>query len=237
MPLARTGGAAQRETKAMTVDKLISETTPPLRPSDTVEYALGLLMEVRVRHLPIVDDERLLLGLLSEDQLLDAPGPETKLSTLLGAPPVTVLPRSHVFEVAKVMMEHSLTTVPVAEAGGRFVGIVRRHDLFEWFARTLATQTPGAILALEIEPRDYAMSQLVYAIEQSDTQVLSIATESPEHPDGPINVTIKLNVRDASRVKHLLEHRGYRVVAAFGENENDEDLLLRVQEFMRYLEV
>jgi CBS-domain-containing membrane protein len=139
--------------------------------------------------------------------------------------------------VAKVMMEHALTTVPVADQDGRFAGIVRRHDLFEWFARTLATQTPGAILALEVEPRDYALSQLVYSIEQNDVRVLSIATETPERPDGPINVTIKLNVRDASRVKHLLEHRGYRVVAAFGEDEDDADLLLRVQEFMRYLEV
>jgi CBS domain-containing protein len=221
----------------MTVDKLISETTPPLRPSDSVEYALGLLMEVRVRHLPVVDDERRLVGLLSEDQLLDASGPEAELSDLLGSPPLTVSPKAHVFEVAKVMMEHGLTTVPVADQDGRFVGIVRRHDLFEWFARTLATQSPGAILALEVEPRDYALSQLVYAIEQNDVRVLSIATESPERTDGPINVTIKLNVRDASRVKHLLEHRGYRVVAAFGEDENDEDLLLRVQEFMRYLEV
>ena len=75
------------------------------------------------------------------------------------------------------------------------------------------------------------------AIEQSDVKVLSISTEMPADSDGGVRLTVKLNTRDASRVRHLLEHRGYRVVAAFGEDESDEDLLHRVQEFMRYLEV
>ncbi len=50
----------------MTIQNLISWATPPLSPSDTVEHALGLLMEFRVRHLPVVDDTGTLVGLLSE---------------------------------------------------------------------------------------------------------------------------------------------------------------------------
>lgn len=221
----------------MTIEKLITDETTPLRPTDTVEYALGMLMEVRVRHLPVVDDDRHIVGVVSEDRLLEADGPEAPLSTLLDVPPIWIAPTAHVFEVAKVMMEHGLSTVPIASADGTFIGTVRRHDVFEWFARTLATQSQGAILALEVEPRDYALSQLVYAIEQNDVKVLSIATETEDREGGLVHVTLKLNVRDVSRVKHMLEHRGYRVVAAFGEDEDDEDLLNRVQEFMRYLEV
>lgn len=220
----------------MTVARLVSKATPPLKPTDSVEYALGLLMETRVRHLPVVDGERRLLGVVSEEGLLDAPGPDAKLDTLLGPTPLSVTTQTHLFEVARLMMENELTSIPVLEKG-LYVGLVRRHELFEWFARTLATHAPGAILALEVSPRDYVLSQLVYAIEQSDVKVLSISTEMPEGADGRVRLTVKLNTRDASRVRLLLEHRGYRVVAAFGEDESDEDLLHRVQEFMRYLEV
>ena len=220
----------------MTVDHLISEATPPLRPADTVEYALGLLMELRVRHLPVVTEERTVLGLLSEDRLLDAAGPDALVADLVEGLPVSVGSQDHVFEVARLMMEHDLTTIPVLR-GKEYRGLVRRHDLFEWFARSLSTHAPGAILALEIKPRDYALSRLVHAIEQSDVRVLSIGTEQPASEDASIRVTVKINVRDATRARAMLEREGYRVVAAFGEEEDQQDLADRVQAFMRYLEV
>jgi len=221
----------------MTIRELISGATPPLKPTDTVEHALGLLMEFRVRHLPVVDDQGILRGLVSEEQLLDASGPDAPITTLLGPAPVFVTPRSHVFDVTKTMMQHALTTIPVAEPDGTYVGLVKRHDIFEQFARMLSTQQPGAILALEIAPRDYSLSQLVYDIEQHGSKILSIATEASEQSTEPIRVTVKLNATDTARIRHVLEHHGYRVVACFSELEDDEDLQFRVQEFMRYLEV
>ena len=221
----------------MNIENLISHSTPSLKPGDTVEYALGLLMEFRVRHLPVVGRDRQLLGVISEDQLLDAPGPDVTLDALLRPNSIHVHPDTHVFDVTKVMVKHELSTLPVADLDMKYLGIVQRHDIFEQFARMLSTHEDGAILALEVEPRDYSLSQLVYSIEQSDVKVLSIATETPEHAIGKIRLTVKLNVTDASRVRHMLEHRGYHIVASFGEDEDDEDLLYRIQEFMRYLEV
>jgi len=220
----------------MTVLTLIHPATPPLRPSDTVEHALGLMMEFRVRHLPVVDVIGMLIGVVSEDQLLDAPGPDAPISTLLGPRPIVAAPEAHVFDVTKIMVQHDLTTMPVAENTGRYVGLLRRHDIFDQFARMFSTQEAGAILAIEVAPRDYSLSQLVYTIEQNDVKILSIATELANASDGQIRITLKLNVQDTSRVRHMLEHYGYHVVASFSE-ESDEELQHRVQEFMRYLEV
>jgi len=218
----------------MTVSNLISASTPPLRPSDTVEYGLGLMMELHVRHVPVVTHDNRLAGLLSEEMLLDADSPSTPIGQLLGAEPVAVSVGTHVFDVTKVMMDHDLSLVPVLDAEGRYKGTIRRHDVFERFARMLATQESGAIVALEVPKRDLSLSQIIYLIEQNDTRVLSLSTEAH---DDTVGVTIKLNTRDATRIRHILEHNGYRVVAAFGEEEDAEVLLDRVQEFMRYLEV
>lgn len=220
----------------MTIEQLVSRTTPPLKPEDTVEHALGLLMELRVRHLPVVDDGGKLVGLISEDQLLDAFDPDMPVGLLLGPMPLSVHPGNHVFEVTKIMVDHDLTTLPVTDADGSYVGSVGRHDIFDQFARMFSTQETGAILALEIEPRDYSLAKLVHTIEQNDVKVLSVASE-PDPSAGTIRVTLKLNVTDAVRVRHMLEHYGYHVVAAFGESEDEDDLRQRIEEFMRYLEV
>lgn len=223
---------------AMTIENLINWGTPPLRPEDTVEHALGLFMELRVRHLPVVDAGGQLVGLIAEDYLLDeADGPEARVETLLGAAPVSAPPAMHVFDATKIMVQHDLTTLPVADDAGLYVGLVKRHDIFNQFARMLSTQEAGAILALEVPPRDYSLSQLVYDIEQHGCKILSLASETPETSTEMIRVTVKLSTTDTTRIRHVLEHHGYRVVASFSEEENDEDLRLRVQEFMRYLEV
>lgn len=222
----------------MTIRDLISSDASPLKQSDTAEHALGQLMEMRVRHLPVVDRKGMLVGVISEDQLLElASGPEARIDGLLGPIPVRAEPDTHLFDVTKTMVEHDLTTLPISESDGTYVGLVKRHDIFNRFAKMLSTQESGAIVALEVDPRDYSLSKLVYTIEQNGVKILSIASETPEDDGGKIRVTLKLNVKDATRVRHMLDHYGYHVIATFSDDATDEDFQLRVQEFMRYLEV
>jgi CBS-domain-containing membrane protein len=213
----------------------IHSPTPALRTSDTVEDALGMLMEHRVRHLPVVGEDDQLVGIISEEQLMDASGPDDEVGGLLAARPIAVGPDEHIFDAARTMVEHDLSTLPVSDAEGAYLGLVRRHDIFDKFAQMLATQEAGAILALEVDPRDYALAKLVHVIEQNDAKVRAVASESPERSTDQIRVTLKLNVKDTSRIRHVLEHHGYHVVASFGED--DEELGDLVDEFMRYLEV
>lgn len=220
----------------MTIQTLISQDVPPLRPEDTVEHALGLMLEVRARHLPVVDDTRQLIGQVSEDMLLDAAGPDAPVASLLGPAPLSARPDTHVFDVTKIMVAHDLTTLPVAQGAGGYEGLVHRHEIFEEFARMLSTHEPGAILALEVAAHDYSLAQLAHSIEQNGARILSIATETEDH-SGTTRITLKLNVQDTSRVRHMLEHLGYHVVAAFSESETDEDFQDRIQQFLRYLEV
>lgn len=219
----------------MEVRNAINPATPALQVSDTMEDALGLLMEHHVHHLPVVDEEGDLAGVISEERLMDADGPETPIESLLAARPVSVPPHAHIFDAARAMVEHDLSTLPVADADGRYLGLIRRHDIFDKFAQMLSTQQSGAIVALEVDPRDYALAKLVHIIEQNEAKVLAVASESPEQSTEKIRVTLKLNVKDTSRVRHVLEHHGYHVVASFGEEEGELEEL--VEEFVRYLEV
>lgn len=220
----------------MVVQALINKSIAPLRPGDSIEHALGSLMEYRVRHLPVVTLGGELIGLVSEEQLLDAAESVSRVDSVLAAEPVSANPDLHVFEATKIIVDHGLTVLPVATENRTYLGVVKRHDIFDLFAQMLSTQETGAILALEVDPADYSLSKLVYTIEQNDVKVLSVASESPDD-HGLVRVTLKLNVSDTTRVRHVLEHEGYRVVASFSDTDDEEDLRLRVQEFMRYLEV
>jgi len=220
----------------MKVQDAINTSIPALQTTDTVEDALGLLMEHHIRHLPVVNDEDQLVGVISEEQMMSANGPDDAVGRLLSARPVSVRPRAHIFDAARTMLEHGLSTVPVTPPDDtQYLGLLRRHDIFDEFAKLMATQRSGAILALEVDERDYALAKLVHLIEQNDAKVLAVASEEPEASTDKIRVTLKLNVTDTTRIRHVLEHNDYGVVASFGED--DTEMKNRADEFMRYLEV
>jgi predicted transcriptional regulator len=219
----------------MKVRDAIHSPTPALQATDSVETALGRLLEHHVRHLPVVDADGRLVGIISEARLMDAEGPDEAVESLLIGRPVSVPPEAHIFDAARTLVEHDLSTIPVADSDGQYLGVLRRHDIFDQFARMLSTRQSGAILALEVDPRDYALAKLIHVIEQNEAKVLAVASELPDTSTEKIRVTLKLNVTDTTRVRHVLEHHGYHVVAAFGEE--DEELEELVDEFVRYLEV
>jgi CBS domain-containing protein len=220
----------------MKVQDAINTSIPALQTTDTVEDALGLLMEHHVRHLPVVNTDDELVGVISEEQMMSANGPDDPVGDLVAARPVSVRPQAHIFDAARTMVEHGLSTVPVTPPdGAQYLGLLRRHDIFDEFAKLMATQRSGAIVALEVDQRDYALAKLVHLIEQNDAKVLAVASEAPDTSTDKIRVTLKLNVTDTTRIRHVLEHNGYHVVASFGEEE--EELEELVEEFVRYLEV
>lgn len=224
----------------MTVQNLLSADIEPLASTDTVEQALDWFVDLDVDHLPVVGEGKRLIALVAEDELLELEDPTMPLGSLGGLGALSVGPDVHLFEAASLLAVHHLSVLPVADADGTYIGVVRRQTVFEDFATMLSTGTPGAILILEVAPQDYSLGQLSHLIEQTDARVLSVSTQTPDasaFDPTILRVTLKLNVTDTSRVRYLLGQNGYRVAAAFNEEESEEDLALRVQEFMRYLEV
>jgi predicted transcriptional regulator len=220
----------------MKVRDAIHTDTPALHTTDTVGEALGALMEHHIRHLPVIDADRQLVGIVSEKALMTADAHEATIEALVSRQPVAVYPSDHVFDAARTMVRHELSTVPVVDGDQQYMGLIRRHDIFDTFAQMLATQESGAILALEVDPRDYALAKLVHLIEQNEAKVLAVASEMPSQTDvGKLRVTLKLNVVDTTRLRHVLEHNGYDVVASFGDE--DDEMLDRIEAFMHYLEV
>ncbi len=208
-----------------------------MRASDTVEAAVEHFgtSASSIRHLPVVDAEGLLLGILPERQLRDVGG-ALPIGTLPLMPPIFVPPHVHPFEAAALLATHNQSVVAVAEEDRLYLGLLVRSELFGRLSHLLSTDKAGAIVVIEMPAKDYSLSQLVYVIEQNDVKILSVASEIDPVTYGQARLTLKLNVSDTARVRHVLAHYGYYVTEYF-DDTTSEDLQLRVQEFMRYLEV
>ncbi len=100
-----------------------------------LDEALARMTEHRIRHLPVVDDGRL-VGMLSSADLGPHLGqlPCTKVNAAMTADPTTVGTDVDAVAAARLMIERGVRALPVV-AGERLVGILSATDIVEEYAR------------------------------------------------------------------------------------------------------
>jgi predicted transcriptional regulator len=74
----------------------------------------------------VVNDERVVLGLLREAEL--EKGQDEPVERIMRPGPSTFRPHVPIEEMAHFMVDHDLTTSPVTSSDGRLIGILRRQD-------------------------------------------------------------------------------------------------------------
>jgi CBS domain-containing protein len=97
----------------------------------TVEDAARLLVRNRISGLPVVDAEGLLVGLVTEHDLIARAG--RLVSEIMSRGVITVSPDTEIEQVQHLLTNQRIRRVPVVE-NGRVVGIVSRSDLVRQIA-------------------------------------------------------------------------------------------------------
>lgn len=217
----------------MVAKEYISQTLFPLQTSDTGEEALQQMQVYHVRHLPIVNHEKL-LGVLSEDDILIHDVRESIGTYRLSFLRPYVFEGEHIFEVMTKMGRFQLTVIPVIDKDENYLGVITMEDILHYFATHFAFSDPGSIIVLETAKGSYSLSQIARIAESEDITILSSFVSTI--PDtSRMFITLKLNRQDISGFKSTLERFGYDVAASFSELEYHDDLKERYDALMSYL--
>ena len=219
----------------MTADQLLSNTIIPLRTSDSGEEALAMMNDFYIRHLPIVNNKEL-LGLLSEEDILnyDAAEPIGSYSLSLRKPYVNA--RDHIYEIMRLLDEYRLSVIPVVNDENQYLGVVTLEDAVHYFAQTASFREPGSILVLELGMRDFSLSEIARIVESENASILSMYVTS--RPDsGTLEVTLKINKQNILSILATFERFNYEIKATFKEATYDDTLRERYEALLSYLNV
>lgn len=219
----------------MIAETLISTAIIPLQTSDTGEVALEMMSEFYVRHLPIVNN-RELLGVLSEDDVLNFDVNEAIGSYSLSLHRPYVHSRDHIYEVMRIVADQDLSVVPVVDDENNYLGVVALEDLLRYFARTVSFADSGCIIVLELSRRDYSMSEIARIVESEGASILSSFITSYSDSER-IDVTLKINRQHIHNILATFERFKYEIKASFNEAEYLDSLKERYEGLMSYLNV
>lgn len=127
--------------KSIHVEQIMTRNVVSLQSDHSIHLAAGVMQLKRIRHLPVVDGERL-VGLVTHRDLLRAQaavlaGPWDPRSDASLTVPITEImrtnvwtvgPRTPLLEAARIVLDHKFGCLPVVD-DGRLVGIVTEVDL------------------------------------------------------------------------------------------------------------
>lgn len=144
----------------MKVENLMTRDVVSVTPETTLKEVAEKLVEYRISGLPVCDSGGIVVGVVSEADILyrergpaeregllarlfeDGLAMETKKAAArtaaeaMSTPPVTILGYRTVSTAARTMLEQSVKRLPVVDIAGHLIGIITRADLVRAFVRT-----------------------------------------------------------------------------------------------------
>jgi acetoin utilization protein AcuB len=214
--------------------ELIADVIPPVHTSDSIQKAIDRMVEFRIRHLPIVNEEQF-LGMLSENDLAG----ESDFQTPVGALALSlvnpyVLEDQHIYDVIRLFYESRLTVVPVLDAEKNYSGLITINSLTQYFAGLTSVEQPGGIIVLEINNKNNSLAHMSQIVESDNAQILSSYVRT--FPDSTrMEVTLKVNKHDISTIVATFLRYEYDIKATFNHSDDNDNSRDRYNSLMNYL--
>ncbi len=159
-----------------TVADVMTREVVTLGEEDNLLEVMQGMEQLQVRHLPVVDEEGKLVGLVTQRDLLAiASGAiganllqaarerlieeNTFVAEVMVRDPITVRPDTPLDEAARSMMAEKIGALPVVDEEGKLVGLVTQHDLLRLLVSILQTQEQGAQAVRAALPRFEALGR------------------------------------------------------------------------------
>jgi CBS domain-containing protein len=100
-------------------------------PKDKAKAVIIKLVENKISGMPVVDTEGLVVGIITEADVLDAKMGDTVEALIGKKKPIVVCPKTTLKEVTELLLKKKIKRVAVADETGKLLGIVSRADLLK----------------------------------------------------------------------------------------------------------
>lgn len=209
---------------------------PQLKPEDTISKALQLINDFKVTHLPVVSEEKY-LGLVSEDDLLDADNKKMRISLLHeDFIPASIKENDHFLHAVNISNQYQTNVVPVVNVENELLGTISGQTLLKTLGNFSGSEEIGGIIVLEMERSQFAISEISRIVESNEATILHLNTiVQPE--TGLLTVTIHINKRELSAVIAAFARYDYEVIYYFGEEKFENEIYSNYHHLMNYLDI
>ncbi len=219
----------------MLVSQIIESSFPHLAVQDKINFALHLMEDYDVIHLPVLAEEKF-AGIVSKEDLLDAKDTAILATLQQQYIKASVLPDEHFTAALKLASHYDISIVPAVNKNNNIEGIITQKNLIRLLAENLNVEEVGGIIVIEMDKRNFSFGEISRLVETNDAGITQLNTYT-ETATGLFIVTIKVNKIEISDIIATLQRYDYVVRYYFGEEDYENELRENYDLLMAYLKI
>jgi len=182
----------------------------------TLQDAYRTMRERGIRHLPVVDGGNLVGVVTDRDlrlatsALVPSPlSPDSRVSAVMSAAPLTADASDPVEDAARTMRERKIGCLPVLE-DGRLIGIVTGLDLLDALMRLTGVHKPSGRLEVRLPDHPGEIARLTSFVSHRGLNIHSILTY-PENSDS-VRTVLRIGSIETRLLAEELRRAGFDVL-------------------------
>ena len=206
----------------MLIEEIMKQDVITLSPSNTVRDALEIMLENKIRHLPIITENRSVVGIITDRDLkelvpstmsdtIDKNVYEIKLSEVMTKNPITGHPMDFVEESAVVFYSNQIGSLPIV-SNNKLVGIITETDLLYKYIELTGAHQPGSQIEVRVPNNPGVLYEVSKVFHEQKTNVLSVLVYPDKENAANKILVIRIKTMNPLKVIDGLKSEGFEVL-------------------------
>jgi acetoin utilization protein AcuB len=193
----------------------------------TIFDARELLAGNKIRHLPIIDKERRLIGIITDrdirsvlpyNSLIEHSGEKEneriskiKVNDIMTKDPISISPTYTIQDALLLIQKSKVGALPVVDDDHKLKGIISVRDLLRAFINVLGIDEPGTLLCILVEEKIGQLKKIVDAITEENISFGSVLV-ARYWDENKRAVFTYLLTQNVAHVKKKLKNLGFTLL-------------------------
>lgn len=206
----------------MRVEDVMKKDVITLPSTASIQEALHLLQEHRIRHIPIVNKENHVIGIVSDRDIRDASpsifdkdpqqnNVHSQLKSIMSYPVVTVHPLDFIEEIARIFYDEEFASVPVVR-NNQLVGIITEKDMLYTFIQLTGTHVQSSYIQVKAKDRPGTLPEITSFFGKRKINIISLLIYPYPKDTNYKTLVIRFQTMNPTPIVNDLREAGFHLI-------------------------
>ncbi|QNF26516.1 acetoin utilization AcuB family protein [Metabacillus elymi] len=205
----------------MIVKQIMHKNVITLSSDDTISLALKTMKQNKIRHIPIVNEDHNLVGIVTERDVKDASPSIFQLelkedflnkpiNSIMSTNLITGHPLDFVEELAAVLIENNIGCLPILQ-DSKLVGILTETDMLNTFVKLTGADQPGSHIEIKVPNIAGKLAEVSSILHKRRVNISSVLVY-PDCDDQYKILVFRIQTMNITMIVNDLQAEGYDVL-------------------------
>lgn len=206
----------------MIIEEIMKTDITALTKDDTIADAVKIMNSKKIRHLPIIDKDQRLVGLVTDRDIRDATpsifeleqfkeGLQNPVKVIMKTDIITGHPLDFVEDVSAILYEHRIGCLPILK-DEKLVGIVTETDLLRTLVELTGAHQPGSQIEVKVPNKAGMLCEIATVIRNRRANIQSVLVYPDKSDEKYKILVIRVQTMNPLLLIEELNNAGHQVL-------------------------